>query len=293
MFKEDYKIAENGKGFLVRQMSRFELNFAIESAATEGWNPGLNDADCFYAADPSGLFIGTLNRSPIGCISAVSYGDNFGFIGFYIIKPEFRNRGYGIQLWNAAIKNLVGVNSVGLDGVVEQQKNYIKSGFKLAHRNIRFEGKGNGEKHYSKKVIELTKVPFKTILKYDNNFFPADRNKFLRCWVSQANSKSIAFVSKKSIKGYGSIRKCRTGYKIGPLFADDKTIAEEIFISLIGLVEKNIPYYLDLPEGNSDALKLAENYKMKKVFETARMYKGKVPKLPLNKIYGITTFELG
>jgi hypothetical protein len=38
---------------------------------------------------------------------------------------------------------------------------------------------------------------------------------------------------------------------------------------------------------------LFERYGLKPVFETARMYRGPVPVLPLDRIYGITTFELG
>ena len=37
-----------------------ELAFAIDLAAGEGWNPGVHDAECFFAADPNGF--------PIGCL---------------------------------------------------------------------------------------------------------------------------------------------------------------------------------------------------------------------------------
>jgi hypothetical protein len=33
-------------------MTQPELRIAVDWAADEGWNPGLNDAACFYAADP-------------------------------------------------------------------------------------------------------------------------------------------------------------------------------------------------------------------------------------------------
>ncbi|MDP2934013.1 MAG: GNAT family N-acetyltransferase, partial [bacterium] len=39
----------------IRPMVRTELDLAIEWAASEGWNPGLQDANCFYAADPEGF----------------------------------------------------------------------------------------------------------------------------------------------------------------------------------------------------------------------------------------------
>ena len=62
---------------------------------------------------------------------------------FYIIKSQYRGRGFGLQLWNAAMAYMGGRN-VGLDGVIAQQGNYRKSGFKLAYRSIRHQGEGGG-----------------------------------------------------------------------------------------------------------------------------------------------------
>ena len=44
---------------------------------------------------------------------------------------------FASAIWNAAMDSLAGRN-VGLDGVVAQQDNYRKSGFRLAYRNVRF-----------------------------------------------------------------------------------------------------------------------------------------------------------
>ncbi len=126
--------------FQVRTMRREELAFAIDLAAREGWNPGLNDAECFFAADPGGFLIGELAGEPIGCISAVSYAGRYGFIGLYIVRPEFRGQGYGMRMWQAAMARLAGHN-VGLDGVLAQQGNYAKSGFRLAYRNVRYQSR--------------------------------------------------------------------------------------------------------------------------------------------------------
>lgn len=49
------------------------MDIAVDWAAEEGWNPGLPDADCYYAADPQGFFIGFLGADPIATISAVRY----------------------------------------------------------------------------------------------------------------------------------------------------------------------------------------------------------------------------
>ena len=81
------------KRLVVRAMTEADLALALEWAAAEGWNPGLNDAHCFYAADPQGFFVGELDGVPVGCVSAVRYGSGFGFLGLYIVKPEHRGQG--------------------------------------------------------------------------------------------------------------------------------------------------------------------------------------------------------
>src|SRR4051794_9955160 len=100
----------------IRTMTRSEVDLAIDWAGAEGWNPGLHDADCFHVADPTGFLVGLLDDEPVATISVVKYGDTFGFLGFYIVKPVYRGRGYGIGVWNAGLEYLRG-RTVGLDGV--------------------------------------------------------------------------------------------------------------------------------------------------------------------------------
>lgn len=277
--------------YTIRRLTKEEMKYPVDWAAQEGWNPGLYDAESFFATDPSGFLLGLLDDEPIGCISAVSYGD-FGFLGFYIVKPEHRKKGYGIQLWNEAVKYLEDKN-VGLNGVVEQQENYKKSGFKLAYRNIRYQGKGTGEKKTGKNLVELSEVPFDEIVQYDEELFPASRLAFLELWFKQPESLSLAAVVKGKLHGYGMVRKCREGYKIGPLFADSKKYAKELLDAFISFVPKGENVYFDIPEPNKAAVELVEEYKMKKVFETARMYTKGEPDIQIDRIFGVTTFELG
>jgi len=272
-------------------MSRNELDTAIEWAAREGWNPGVNDGDSFYYTDPEGFFIGELDGKPIGCISAVSYGNKFGFIGFYIVKSEFRGMGYGIKLWRAAMKHLDGSN-IGLDGVVAQQANYKKSGFSLAYKNIRYEGICSPSPEKSSNLVGIDKISLDELLEYDDKFFPVPRHDFMKKWLDPAARKFVAFVRDGVIMGCGVIRACRKGFKIGPLFADSENIAEEIFNELIKTAGSS-PVVLDVPESNAAALKLVKMHNMIKSFETARMYTGEFYKLPFDKLYGVTTFELG
>ncbi len=277
--------------YIIRRAKRNELETAIEWAAKAGWNPGLYDADAFYALDPNGYFMGFVDNKPVASLSAVSYPGGFGFLGFYIVKPEYRGKGYGWKLWKRALKHLPGHN-IGLDGVVAQQENYKKSGFTRAYANIRYEGIGGKTLKKSKNIVLLSKVPFDELLKYDRALFPADRASFLKLWIIQPKSLALGYVQNGKLRGYGMVRPCRVGCKVGPLFADTERIADELLQQFRSFVGK-AKIYLDVPEVNKEAIKLAEKYQMKPMFETARMYTEKKPNINLQKVFGVTTFEVG
>jgi GNAT superfamily N-acetyltransferase len=280
------------RSYTIRTMTRQELDIAIEWAAAEGWNPGLYDADCFYAADHTGFLIGVLGDEPIATISVVKYGASFAFLGFYIVKPEYRGQGYGLQIWKAGLARVQG-RTVGLDGVVAQQNNYQQSGFTLAYRNIRYGGIGGGYPPTKSGIVPLRTLPFDDVAAYDKPFFPDDRRDFLQSWIAQPHSTALGILRNRALAGYGVLRPCRSGYKLGPLIADDPEVAERLFLALRAQVPEGAPMYLDTPAVNPAAVELAQHHHMSIAFETARMYLGTCPKLPLNRLFGVTSFELG
>jgi hypothetical protein len=252
----------------------------------------LHDANCFYAADSHGFLIGLLGDEPVATISVVKYGTSFGFLGFYIVKPAYRGQGYGIRIWNAGLARIKG-RVVGLDGVVDQQENYKKSGFVLAYRSIRYQGSGMGPANGKAEIVPLSMLPFDEVSVYDRPFFPDSRVRFLKCWISQPEGCALGFVRNNSLAGYGVLRRCRSGYKVGPLFADSPEIAEYLFLALQKNIAKDAPVFLDTPVVNAAAIELAERHKMTAIFETARMYAGRSPDLPMHRLFGVMSFELG
>lgn len=269
-----------------------DVGLALDWAAAEGWNPGLHDARCFAAADGTGFYVGRKDGEPIATISVVKYGNAFAFLGLYIVKPEFRGQGYGLALWNAALRTARGRN-VGLDGVVAQQENYKMSGFTLAHRNVRYRGTRGPGQPIDARIVPLSSLPFADVAAYDRPLFAAPRDAFLRCWIAQPGTKALAVVHDGAIAGYGVVRACRDGYKIGPLFAEDAGIADALLNALAQHVPEQREIFLDVPETNRRGVALAERYGMSYVFETARMYTGPAPKIPIQRVFGVTTFELG
>ncbi|VBB44422.1 GCN5-related N-acetyltransferase [uncultured Desulfatiglans sp.] len=272
----------------IRRMEGDEVELALEWAAQEGWNPGLYDAECFYAADPRGFFMAEIDGEPAGCISAVAYDENFAFAGFFIVREDVRHLGIGMMLTRKAMEYL-GDRTVGGDGVVGMLPKYEQIGFRIAHQNARYEGVGASS---GRPLSDLRELPFSELERYDRRFFPASRTAFLERWITRPGTRGCAATVDGRVAGYGVIRPCRVGFKIGPLFADAPQVAEDLFRSLTGFAAGE-KFFLDIPVCNPFARELAERHAMQKVFETARIYKGDAPRLPLEGIYGITSFELG
>jgi ribosomal protein S18 acetylase RimI-like enzyme len=278
------------EGFSIAVMTADDVRTAIDWAAREGWNPGLTDAECFRVADPEGFLIGRLDGEAVSVISAVRNAGGFAFIGLYIVAPRWRGLGLGWRTWQAAMDRL-GIDVVGLDGVVEQQANYALSGFALAHRNIRYSGIPHGGPHEG--VEDLSAADLTQVAEYDAPCFGAARPDFLRRWLEIPGGRTAGVRDGDRLVGYGVVRPCRDGAKVGPLFADDPEIARAIVGRLVAHAGAGATVVLDVPEPNAAALALAREQGLEPVFETARMYRGGDPALPLERVFGITSFELG
>jgi GNAT superfamily N-acetyltransferase len=275
----------------IRPMRPDEIPIAVDWAAAEGWNPGLADAVCFATVDPGGFLIGELDGAPAATVSCVNYDAGFAFLGFYIVRKDLRGRGHGLRIWNAAIAH-AGARVIGLDGVVAQQQNYRKSGFALAHANVRYGGSVAAPDAPGAGVVPLSAIPFADIEASDRTVFPAARSAFLRAWLGASGHVGRALVRDGRLAAWGVIRPCRTGRKLGPLVADDRAAAEAVLAALLASTGSG-EIFLDVPGTNRDAVALAQDLGLAPVFETARMYTGAIPPLRLERVFGVTTFELG
>jgi len=279
----------------IRAMTRDELDLLVEWAAEEGWNPGLHDADVFWATDPEGFVAAELDGELVGGGSIVAYERRFGFMGFFIVRRDRRGHGLGDRLWHERKRRLLlrldEPRIIGMDGVFAMQSYYAEGGFRFACRDLRFEAVG-AEAPAPPGVVELSTVPFAEVDAYDRRHFPAPRPRFLAPWIAPDGGHAVGVRRDGGLAGFAVLRPCRRGFKVGPLFADDSELAERLYVELSRRVAGE-PLFLDVPENNPAALELARRHGMSEVFGCARMYHGPAPKLPDGEIFGVTTFELG
>lgn len=275
----------------IRNLRPEEIALAVDWAAAEGWNPGRSDAACFAIPDPAGFFVGEIGGEPVATASCVNYDDRFAFLGFYIVRSGLRGAGHGLRIWNAAIAH-AGARVIGLDGVVAQQDNYRKSGFRLAYANIRYSGIVTASAKPPADLVALDTIPFALVEADDSTVFPAPRSAFLRAWITTSGHVGRALIRDGRLVAWGVIRPCRSGHKIGPLVADDRASAEAVVQALLASTGGG-DVFLDVPAVNREAIALAETLGLKPVFETARMYTGPIAPLRIDRVFGVTSFELG
>ena len=81
---------------------------------------------------------------------------------------------------------------------------------------------------------------------------------FLRAWIGSPGHVGRALVRDGGLAGWGVIRPCRKGRKIGPLVADDRAAAEVVLSALLASVGGG-EIFLDVPGINREAVALAQD----------------------------------
>ncbi|MBA4074182.1 MAG: GNAT family N-acetyltransferase, partial [Cyanobacteria bacterium PR.023] len=213
-------------------------------------------------------------------------------------KPEYRGKGMGGQLWlnmrDTLRERLNPGTAIGIDGVFNMQQTYAKTGFVFSHRTLRMEGiaVNNIDSCDFAAIKPVAAEEIEALIEADAHWFGFKRQRLLSAWLKMKDSHSLVYKDASKILGYGTIRPCQKGFKIGPLFATSADIADQLYRALTAKVSGQV-IYLDVPEINQEAMALAAKHKLSECFGCARMYLGPAPALDYNQIYGSTTYELG
>lgn len=283
-------------------MDQAEVARLIDWAAGETWNPGLEDASTFWASDNEGFLGIELGGQLAGGGSVVKHNLHYGFMGLFILQPEFRGRGLGKQLWFARRDRLLNRLSpngcIGLDALAHMIPFYSRGGFRPAHRIQRFlapTGLSAGRPTNSTtpgELVPLSLHDVDEISTLDTPCFPGLRNNYLHAWLAQPRARVVGYRERTHLRGYTVMRPCRLGWKIGPMFCHSPTVADALLTHCLQHAGSD-SVSIDVPEANVEANHLVEHYGMRPVFECTRMFLGPMPDMHLPWIYGITTFELG
>ncbi|MCP4974064.1 MAG: GNAT family N-acetyltransferase [Prochlorococcus sp.] len=290
----------------IRPLQRDDIPPVTQWARGEGFAPGVGDVSIYRHTDRQGLWVGWLGNNPVGCIAGVRYNAAYGFIGLFMVVPEQRGHGYGVQMWEHALEHLVDLPCIGLEASLDRVDDYKRWGFEAASPTTRWQLVGNGElmatddssgfEANGLQLLEGESIPAMAIQAYDAMREPSPRPHFLADWLKHPAGTVLALVDGNGrCHGFGRIRPCLLqdgeGWRIGPLLADTPQLAELLLRRLIdrhpGVV------LLDTPGANPLADDLLQRLGFSQVSSTLRMYRGVQPPISLADVYGLACLELG
>lgn len=269
-----------------RPMSVADLEMVLGWARDEGWNPGLEDAAAFHAADPEGFFVAEVDGTPVAAISVVNHDAAHAFLGLYLCRPDFRGQGHAFALWNHALEH-AGGRSVGLDGVPDQQANYARSGFVATGKTIRYEGQVPRQ---TQPQITLAQ-DLEALMAADQVATGHGRPSYARAWFQQTETRQTLWRAGDR-PTFATFRRCYLGCKVGPFQAS----TGEDALALLQARPANMgdgPIIVDVPETSTALRDLLMDLGFAPSFETARMVKGPVAPARPPAFFGVMTLELG
>ena len=288
----------------IRPVQPVDIPLINDWARREGFAPGTGDIGIYRQTDRQGIWTGCLDDDPIGCIAGIRYNPAYGFIGLFIVRPDQRGRGYGVQLWRQALDHLQNVSCIGLEAAENRVDDYSGWGFQPASPTTRWQldiGSRCDQLPATTlpdglRLIHGDAIPDPTIQIYDADRELSPRPHFLADWLHHPAGDVTALLDgKQACHGFARIRPCllqqNEGWRIGPLLADSPELAELLIRDLLkarqGLV------IIDSPGGNALASPLLHNLGFSPTGRTLRMYRGVMPSRQLDEVYGLACLELG
>ncbi len=271
----------------------------------EGFAPGAGDVSIYQHTDRQGLWVGLLDKQPIGCIAGVRYNASYGFVGLFLVVKEQRGKGYGVQLWKHALQHLVDLPCIGLEAAPDRVGDYSGWGFRKSSITTRWQWRGDGSNlnnnSYGNKfddlmILEGRQIPSSVVQTYDAKREPSPRPHFLSDWLNHPAGTVLALVDKNgSCHGFGRIRPCLLrhgeGWRIGPLLADTPELADYLLRKLLDRHPGVVLF--DAPGLNKNVPSILRRIGFEEVSQTMRMYKGNQPPISMKDVYALACLELG
>jgi GNAT superfamily N-acetyltransferase len=281
----------------IRPLTRAELDVVLAWGDADA-APDPHDATALWEADPSGLWGVDVDGVLVAAASELAHQGQLGRIGFVVVRPEMRKRGIGqltIQfLVDDLLSRLAPGAAIILDATLEITDHAERLGFVSSGTLSRMQGTAEVGRRgpHTGEIRALTAVPFELVVGLDTLHTGVLRESLMRTWISPPGGLGLGVYERGELLGMGVARRSRTGLAIGPLYASEPDVAQDLFSALTS-PHAGAAITLDVPMANPVAVAFATGNGLAPVATRTTMGFGDLPVLPIDTVYGTTSYELG
>lgn len=263
------------------------LKLAFQTTASR-----LSDLQFIRQIQPDGWFVAARAETPVGLVSAVSYGE-VAHVGFMAVHPQAQRQGIGLALMQFVLAELEqkGVPLVTLDASEAGRHLYESLGFVPYDETVLLTRQGHSAAPPGNATFgSLTVRDLDELVQADLEIFGADRRKLFQALLEAFPGR--AFLQRDAagqLAGYLFAQNLR----IGPWVMLGPQSAEALLQAALGLSFEE-PLSLHVPSGNGAVLELLQRHGFEPVRYDLHMGHGvNGPPGQRQKIFAQTNLAVG
>jgi GNAT superfamily N-acetyltransferase len=242
-----------GKTMTVTLMQPADFKEINQWCIDEGWNIGIYDSEIYYKIDPMHHYIAKTNER-VASLSIIKHSPTFFTLGPFIVHKSYRGQGVGEALWNEAMTQIIKEYPdahIALYAVSEQVERYKKADFipVLTIQRWHLDSNKSLSTSISHQCTTITNKLIPSVGRYYQNHYVTNRDLLFNELLLKPETNGLVFMDDNVIKGFGFIRPCVRGFRIGALVADTPEIAQILIAGLL-VFAQSAPVFIDVPDSN-------------------------------------------
>lgn len=259
----------------VRRLQGRDIDAAIGLTDLEGWGYTRADFERLLALSPEGCLAAEDDGRIVGVLSTTKYG-RIAFLGAVIVSPEYRGRGVGRDLMQAALLHLssTGVETVRLNAYLDVVKFYERLGFHGEYEVVRWRTAASPSHPVPATAATAADLP--ELEAFDAPFFGASRIALLTRLLQENPTTFLLIRDAGRIAGYVVGSPFDGSCEIGPwvVAPGHPEVADALFRGLVHVAGPR-EYSFSGPVRNPELARFVRERRLEEVFHTLRMWWGK------------------
>jgi GNAT superfamily N-acetyltransferase len=242
-------MATQDSEIICRPMTAADLDACLGLSASAGWNQLREDWALFLGFQPGACFVALAGDRLVGTLTAIDYNGRFSWIGMVLVHPDWRRRGIGTLLMNAAIETLASCETIKLDATPAGRPLYAQLGFEVEYdlgRLIAPRAAWGPAAEGATAIAPVRAADLDEIAAFDAPVFGADRRHVLHAWYERTPQAAFQVRRDGRLTGYALGRPGANFATIGPLIAASEADAR-CLAQAVGQSFGDVPVGIDSP----------------------------------------------